>query len=287
MMWPRRGGLVGVTRLLVAALAAFCLAGCAAPDRPGPPPATAPATTAPDGIRDRTVPWDAGRLDADPRRVVVSWTGANPDADPSDPCWVGYAPEVSAEPDRVVVTIRTYRSRVPLGPQQSCTDLGFIRTLAVPLHNQLAGRTVVDGHSGRRRRLAPVPLEPRWLPPGWRLVDELGQNGAAGGSWQRGYGPASGAGAAPGGVGVSRVTVTDGPAAMGGAGSPDGRVVARPAVRGGAAAVVRSQGGQDMAVRWREGRRGLAVAATFPTAPSGRAVAAVQDLLVRIAKGLR
>ena len=233
---------MGVTWLLAAALAALCLAGCAAPDRPGPPPATAPATTAPDGIRDRTVPWDAGRLDADPRRVVLSWTGANPDADPSDPCWVGYAPEVSAEPDRVVVTIRTYRSRVPLGPQQSCTDLGFIRTLSVPLHNQLAGRTVVDGDSGRRRRLAPVPLEPRWLPPGWRLVDELGQNGAAGGSWQRGYGHAAG---------------------------------------------VLSQGGQDMAVRWREGRRRLAVAATFPTAPSGRAVAAVQDLLVRIAKGLR
>jgi hypothetical protein len=108
--------------------------------------------------------WDGGRLDADPRRVVVTWTGASPGADPSDPCWVGYAPEVSAEPDRVV---------------------------------------------------------------------------------------------------------------------------ARPAVRGGTAAVVLSQGGQDMAVRWREGRRGLAVAATFPTAPSGRAVAAVQDLLVRIAKGLR
>jgi hypothetical protein len=49
---------------------------------------------------------------------------------------------------------------------------------------------------------------------------------------------------------------------------------------------VLSQGGQDMAVRWREGRRGLAVAATFPTAPSGRAVAAVRDLLVRVARGL-
>jgi hypothetical protein len=59
--------------------AAICLAGCAVPDRPGPPPATAPAT-APDGIRDRTVAWDAGRLDADPRRVVVSWTGASPEA---------------------------------------------------------------------------------------------------------------------------------------------------------------------------------------------------------------
>jgi hypothetical protein len=80
----------------------------------------------------------AGRLDADPRRVVVGWTGANPDADPSDPCWVGYAPEVSAEPDRVVVTIRTYRSRVPSAPSSPAPDLGFIRTLAVPLHNQLA-----------------------------------------------------------------------------------------------------------------------------------------------------
>ena len=280
---------MGVTRLLAAALAALCLAGCATPDRPGPP-ATAPATTAPDGIRDRTVAWEAGRLDADPRRVVVTWTGASPDADPSDPCWVGYAPEVSAEPDRVVVTIRSYRSRVPLGPQQFCTDMGFIRTLAVPLHNELAGRTVVDGHSGRRHRLAPVPLEPRWLPPGWRLVDELGQTGPAGGLWQRGYGPGPDvAGGGAGGVGVSRVTVTDGPGEVGGAGdgSPGDRVVARPAVRGGTAAVVLSQGDQDMAVRWREGRRGLAVAATFPTAPSGRAVADVRDLLVRIAKGLR
>ena len=209
---------MGVTRLLAAALAALCLAGCATPDRPGPP-ATAPATTAPDGIRDRTVAWEGGRLDADPRRVVVTWTGASPGADPSDPCWVGYAPEVSAEPDRVVVTIRSYRSRVPLGPQQFCTDMGFIRTLAVPLHNELAGRTVVDGHSGRRHRLAPVPLEPRWLPPGWRLVDELGQTGPAGGLWQRGYGPGpDAAGGGAGGVGVSRVTVTDGPGAVGGAG---------------------------------------------------------------------
>jgi hypothetical protein len=282
--------MVGVTRLLAAALVVLGLAGCAAPDRPEPPPVAAPTTTAPDGIRDTTVAWDAGRLDADPRRLVVSWTGASPDADPSDPCWVGYAPEVSAEPDRVVVSIRTYRSRAPLGPQQLCTDLGFIRTLAVALHHELDGRPVVDGHSGRRHRLAPVPLEPRWLPPGWRLVDELGQTGAGGLSWERGYGPAPAAGGvAPGGVGVSRVTVTDGPAAVGqsGPGSPDGLVVARPAVRGGTATVVLSRADQRMAVRWREGRRGLAVAAAFPTAPSGRGVAAVRDLLVKIARGLR
>jgi hypothetical protein len=168
--------------------------------------------------------------------------------------------------------------------------MGFIRTLAVPLHNELAGRAVVDGHSGRRHRLAPVPLEPRWLPAGWRLVDELGQTDAAGGSWERGYGPSPDAsGVAPGGVGVSRVTVTDGPATVGqtGLGWPDDRVVARPAVRGGTAAVELSEADQAMAVRWREGRRGLAVAATFPTTPSGRAVAAVQDLLVKIARGLR
>jgi len=67
------------------------------------------------------------------------------------------------------VVVRAYRSRTPLGPQQFCTSLGFVRTLAVPLHNPLGGRAVLDGR-GRRHRLAPVPLEPRWLRPpagGW------------------------------------------------------------------------------------------------------------------------
>jgi hypothetical protein len=185
----------------------------------------------------------------------VSWTGANPDADPSDPCWVGYAPEVSAEPDRVVVTIRTYRSRVPLGPQQSCTDLGFIRTLAVPLHHELGGRTVVDGHSGRRHRLAPVPLEPRWLPPGWRLVDELGQSGAAGGSWQRGRLAGRPGGGPPGRPRRHR------------------RDRALPGRPGHGRPLA---GGPPRAGRGRQ----------LPDHPSGRAVAAVRDLLVRIARGL-
>ena len=260
---------MGVTRLLAAAMAALCLAGCAAPD----------------GIRDRTVPWDAGRLDADPRRVVVSWTGASPDADPSDPCWVGYAPEVSAEPDRVVVRVRAYRSRTPLGARQACTDLGFVRTLAVLLHNPLAGRAVLDGHDGRRHRLAPVPLEPRWLPDGWRLVQELGQAGPGGrDTWERSYGPGPDVGGAADGVGVSQVTVTDGAAAVGASGA---RVVARPVVRGRPAAVERSDADQAMAVRWREGRRDLAVSAAFPTTPSDRDVAALQDLLVRVARSLR
>jgi hypothetical protein len=59
--------------------------------------------------------------------------------------------------------------------------------------------------------------------------------------------------------------------------APDG-------VRGATAAW---EAGQIMAVRWLEGRRGLAVRASFPTTPSRRTVAAVQDLLVRIAQGLR
>jgi hypothetical protein len=285
--------MVGVTRLLAAALAVLGLAACAVPDRPAPAggAATTTTTAAPDGVPDQTVAWEAARRDADPRRVVVAWTGANPAADPSDPCWVGYAPEVSAEPDRVVVRIRSYRSRTPLGPQQLCTELGFTRTLSVRLHNELAGRAVVDGHSGRRHRLAPVPLEPSWLPAGWRLVDELGQAGTGGPSWERSYGPgpATALGDAPGGVGVTRVTVTDGPASVGrtGLGTATDRVVARPAVRGGTAAVEHSEADQSMTVRWREGRRGLAVAATFPTDPSPRTVAAVRALLVRIAKGLQ
>jgi hypothetical protein len=276
---------VGVTRLLAALLAVAGLAACAAPDRPGPAPAAASTTTAPDGVRDQTVAWAGGRRDADPRRVVISFTGRDPAADPSDPCWTGYVPEVSAEPDRVVVRLRSYHSRVPLGPQQYCTDMGFIRTLAVPLHDPLAGRAVVDGHDGRRHRLAPVPREPGWLPDGWRLVQELGQGGAGGTLWERTYGPGPDTG---GGAGVAQVTVADGPATVGRPerGMPGDRVVARPTVRGRRAAVVLSEADQLMAVRWLEGRRGLAVRASFPTAPSDRAVAAVQGLLVRIAQGL-
>jgi hypothetical protein len=281
----------GVRWLLAAALAGLGLAACASPDR-AEPPGVAPTTTTagPDGVRDRTLAWEAGRLDPDPRRVVVSFTGGDPAADPADPCWEGYAPEVSAEPDRVVVRVRAYRSRTRLGPQQFCADMGFVRTLAVPLHNPLAGRAVLDGHDGRRHRLAPVPLEPRWLPDGWRLVQELGRAGPGGrDAWERSYGPGPDAAGSTNGVGVSQVTVTDGAAAVGqaGRGWAEDRVVGHPVVRGRRAAVERSDADQAMAVLWREGRRGLAVSATFPTTPSDRDVAALQDLLVRVARSLR
>jgi hypothetical protein len=279
---------VRVTRLLAALLALAGLAACAAPDRPGPAPAAAPTTTAPDGVRDRTLQWEAGRRDVDPRRLVISFSGRDPAADPSDPCWVGYVPEVSAEPDQVVVRLRTYRSRAPLGPQQACADMGFVRTLAVPLHDPLAGRAVVDGHGGRPRRLAPVPLEPAWLPDGWRLVLELGQAWDGDPIWERTYGPGPDADGG-GGAGVAELTVADGPASVGrpSLDMPGDRVVARPAVRGRRAAVELSRADQLMTVTWREGGRGLAVRASFPTTPSDRTVAAVQALLVRVAKGLR
>jgi hypothetical protein len=64
-------------------------------------------------------------------------------------------------------------------------------------------------------------------------------------------------------------------------------VVAHVQVRGVPAAVVRGHAGQQLADHWREGRRGLAVAATFPTAPSDQRVAAVRALLVRISRSLR
>ena len=273
-------------RLLAAALAVLGLAACAAPGRPAPPVAATTSTTLPEGVRDGTVAWEAGRLDGDPRRVVVSWTGADPEADPSDPCWVGYAPEVRAGPDQVVVAIRSYRSRARHGPRRFCPDLGFVRSMAVPLPSDLAGRAVADGHDGRRHRLAPVPLVPGWLPGGWRLVRESGQEFAADPIWERSYGPAGGLD--PGTVGVSEVAVRDGPPSTGRTGSgPGDRVVARTAVRGHGAVVVRGDAGQAMAVRWREGRRGLEVAAAFPTTPSARTVAAVRRLLLRIARGLR
>jgi hypothetical protein len=151
--------------------------------------------------------------------------------------------------------------------------MGFARAMTVALHDELGGRTVVDGHGGRRHRLAPVPLEPSWLPPGWRLLLELGQTGAGGPVWERTYGPGPDAGGAAAGVG--EVTVAAGPA-----------VVARPAVRGRRAVVELSEADQLLVVRWREGGRGLAVRAAFPASPSDRTVAAVRDLLVRIAQGL-
>jgi hypothetical protein len=274
-------------RRLAATLAVLGLAACAAPDGPGTPAPAATSSTIPDGVRGPTVAWEAGRLDADPRRLVVSWTGADPAADPPDPCWVGYAPEVRVEPGRVVVAIRSYRSRAST-PRQFCPDMGFARALSVPLHDELGSRTVVDGHSGQRHRLAPVPLEPSWLPPGWRLVLELGQTGAGGGVWERTYSPGPDPGGGAAGVGVAEVTVADGPVAVGqpGRGWPGDRIVARPAVRGRRAVVELSEADLLMAVRWREGRRGLAVRAAFPTSPSDRTVAAMRDLLVRIARGL-
>ena len=199
----------------------------------------------------------------------------------------GLPPEVSAEPDRVTVVVRAYRSRTPLGPQQLCTEVGFVRTLAVPLHHPLGGRAVLDGR-GQRHRLAPVPLEPRWLPAGWRLVQESGQPGRGGrDTWERSYGPGPDVGGSAGGVGVSQLTVTD-EAAAGQAGPvpPGTRVVARPAVHGHPAVVERSGPGEAMTVRWREGRRRLAVSASFPTSPSAREVAALQVLLLRVARGL-
>jgi hypothetical protein len=276
---------VGGTRLLAAVLAIAGLAACAAPERPGPPPAAAPTTTAPDGIRDATVAWETGRRDADPRRLVISFTGRDPAADPSDPCWAGYVPEVNAEPDRVVVRVRSYRARASRSPQQFCTDMGFVRTMAVPLHDPLAGRTVVDGHTGKPQRLAPVPLEPTWLPDGWRMVLELGQPWTGRPTWERTYGPGPDAG---GSAGVTEVTVADGAASIGrpALDMPGDRVVARPAVRGHRAVVELSKADQLMAVTWQEGRRGLAVRASFPTTPSDRTVAAVQALLVRVAQGL-
>jgi hypothetical protein len=280
----------GAWRLLAATLAVVGLAGCATTDGPAPPAGAATTTTAgPDGVPGRALAWEAGRLDGDPRRLVVSFTGADPAADPADPCWEGYGPEVSAEPDRVVVRVRAYRSRTPLGPQQFCTEVGFVRTLAVPLHNPLAGRVVLDGQ-GRRHRLAPVPLEPRWLPGGWRLAQESGQAGAGGrDAWERSYGPGPDVGGTADGVGVSQVTVSDGAAAGGQAGPelPGARVVSRQAVRGRPAVVERSDAALAMVVRWREAGRRLAVSASFPTRPSAREVAALQRLLVRVARSLR
>ena len=230
--------------------------------------------------------WSAGRRDADPRLVVVSFTGRDPAADPADPCWEGYAPEVSSEPDRVVVRVRAYRSRTPLGPRQACADMGFVRTLDVPLHNPLAGRAVLDGHDGRRHRLAPV----RWRRAGCTrlaVVLESGQTGPGGrDAWERTYGPAPTSAAPPAASGVPGDGADGARRSAGRAGLGGGPGGGPPFVRGRpppSSAPTPTRPCRPLARGpARPGRR-----AAFPTTPSDRDVAALQDLLVRVARGLR
>ncbi len=278
---------------LAAALAVLGLAACATADRPGPPAVAATTTTAagPDGIRDRTTAW-VGRP---PRRRPAAAGGQlhrpRPGRRPGRPVLGGLRPrgQLRAGPGGGAGP----RLPLPHPPRPPAVlrrpglrpDLG--RAPA-----QLPGRA---GGAGRPLR-PPAPAGPGPAGPA------LAARRLAAGAWSSAS-PAR----RPRRLGADlrprpqrrrhrrrrRRVPGDGDrrgrrrsARPGGAGRRTGWWPARSS----AAAPPPSSAptaDQSMAVRWREGRRGLAVGATFPTTPSDREVAALQALLVRVARSLR
>ena len=159
--------------------------------RPRPPPPPGPT-----GSATGRWPGTAGRLDADPRRLVVSFTGADPAADPADPCWEGYAPEVSAEPDRVVVTHpRPTAPGPPSAPSSPAPTWGSSAPWPCPCTTPWpAGRC-----STATRPPAPAGPGPAGAALAARTAGgwsrSSGQTGPGGrDAWERSYGPGPGVG---------------------------------------------------------------------------------------------
>ena len=110
------GGLIAVL------LAGMVLAKFVLPDAT-PPPAAAPVAIGPavGGVPDGVVPWSGGREGDGPLELSVTVpAGAGVGGQPSDPCWEGYQSEARSEPDRVVVTVHRFRSRVPPAKGSGC-----------------------------------------------------------------------------------------------------------------------------------------------------------------------
>jgi hypothetical protein len=257
-------------------------------------PATPSVVTGPpvDGIPDGVVPWSGARGGEKPRQLTVTvQAGGGAASQPSDPCWEGYQPEARSEPDRVVVTVRRFRSRVPLAEGHGCADFGLMWNVTVDLPDDLRGRQVVDGATGRSEEVVTGLLAPLWLPRGWGLLHETGGDGAR---WQREYGPKPGPTPSdsrgprhpelleP----ADQVTVVEVPPRLLPTWNrwPDNPVVAHPVVRGFRAEVDWSEADRVVNLRWREGDRAYVVSGQ---ARNGAQLRGVQELVVAIAGGLR
>ena len=232
-------------RLRALALLGLALAGCnSGTSRPLQPPPVAI-----EGLRTQGE-----------RSLLLAFVGGSPALEPSDPCWVGYRPEVVASDTQVVVTIQTIPSASPLPEFSGCTMEGYPRAMVVELPWPLDGRRVVDGATGEERHPfdGRTLLHPRALPPGWALLregpgyDEPERSG----SWIRTWGPPLEPGPPAGCVDAIRVDLVQRP-------DPEtpalGPATAEPVdVRGTPGLLVRRPEGQTL-VTWSEpgGRRDL------------------------------
>jgi hypothetical protein len=287
------GGLIAVL------LAGVVLAKVVLPDAT-PPPAAAPVAIGPavGGIPDGVVPWSGGREGDGPRELSVTvLAGGGVGGRPSDPCWQGYQSEARSEPERVVVTVHRFRSRVPLAKGRGCAAIGRIWNVTVPLPDQLGARRVVDGATGQPRPIAEGPLIADWLPYGWTQQTEPGSGGAL---WQREYGPTAANRPSPSDARVPRIG-KDGLLLIGPtdhvtvAAVPPGlletwnrrpgtRAVASVLVRGVRAAVDWSEADRLVTLRWREGDRAYVVVGH---GSDGADLRDVQALVIQMARGLR
>jgi len=267
------------------------------PDRTPRPPAPTVATGPPvDGVPDGVVPWSGARVTGNLRELAVTvQAGGGAKSKPSDPCWEGYQPEARSEPDRMVVTVRRFRSRVELAEGHGCAAIGLLWNLIVPLPDDLHGRPLEDGATGERRPLVRRLLTPQWLPQGWALRFETAGDGER---WRRGYGPV-GARPTPNDTRAPQIKQTKlppGPAEQATVVEipprllrdwnrwPDTPVVGHTSVRGVRAEIDADPRDRNVNVRWREGD--VAYVVTGHARP-GAELRHVQEVVVQIAQSLR
>jgi hypothetical protein len=281
----RRTAGVGAVAVL---LAAVVVAAPLLPER-GPRPAAPPVATgpAPGGVPDGVVPWSDARPSGNPGALVVTvQAGVGARSRPSNPCWEGYQPEARAEADRMVVTVRRFRSRATLPQGHGCAAVGTLWNVTVSLPEDLRGRPLVDGATGQRRPLVEGLLVPEWLPEGWQGFKAGRERG---GRWRRSYGwaasPKAGAVTLPPVNSVDVAAIS--PRILGGyyrlADTP---VVGYTQVRGHRAEIdaVSRNRSRHVNVRWREGEVGYVVTGDVRL---GATIRQAQEVVVRIAQSLR
>jgi hypothetical protein len=288
----RTAGAGAVAALLAAVVVVASLLPDRVPRPAAPTVATGPAL---DGVPDGVVPWSGARVTGDPRELVVTvQAGGGARSRPSDPCWEGYQPEARSEADRMVVTVRRFRSRATLAEGHGCAAVGVLWNVTVPLPDDLRGRRLEDGATGERRPLVQRLLAPRWLPDGWALLLETAGDGER---WRREYGPVGArptpddAQARPSRVKVppgpaEQVTVVEIPPRLLGAWNrwPDTPVVGHTQVRGSRAEIDADPRDRNVNVRWREGDVAYVVTGH---ARQGAKLRHVQEVVVQIAQSLR
>jgi hypothetical protein len=278
----RRTAGVGAVAVLLAAVVVPALR----PERGPRPTATRPAAA---GVPDGVVPWSDARFSRNPGELVVTvQAGVGARSRPSNPCWEGYQPEARAEADRMVVTVRRFRSRATLPAGQRCAAVGVLWNVTVSLPEDLRGRPVVDGATGQRRRLVEGLLVPGWLPEGWQGFKAGRERD---GRWRRSYGwaasPKAGAVTLPP-VNWVDVAAVSPRIVWGYYRLPDTPVVGYTQVRGYRAEIdaVSQNRNRDrkVNVRWREGEVGYVVTGDVR---QGATLRQAQEVVVRIAQSLR